>query len=208
MRQDMIGIINYGLGNLKSIQSIVSHVGGSSRVINSPDDIEGIKKFILPGVGAFDHGMRGLNDGKWIPVLNKLVLEDKMPILGICLGMQLMCKRSEEGQVPGLSWVNADVKRFSFGDNPHGLRIPHMGWNTIKLHKPTPLFSENDKEQRFYFVHSYHVVCEDASDVLATANYGFDFHAAIIKDNIIGLQFHPEKSHRFGKMFFKNFIAL
>jgi imidazole glycerol-phosphate synthase subunit HisH len=203
----MIGIINYGLGNLKSIQSIVSHVGGSSRVINSPDDIEGIKKFILPGVGAFDHGMRGLNDGKWIPALNKLVLEEKIPILGICLGMQLMCSSSDEGNLPGLGWINADVRKFEF-PKEFGLKIPHMGWNTINLLKTSSLFSENEMEQRYYFVHSYHVVCGNASDVLATANYGFDIHAAFVKDNIIGMQFHPEKSHRFGKMFFKNFIAL
>jgi glutamine amidotransferase len=204
----MIGIINYGLGNLNSIQSIVNHVGGLSRIVNSPDDVEGISKLILPGVGAFDHGMRGLNDGKWIPALNELVLEEKVPILGICLGMQLMCASSEEGTSPGLGWIDAKVKRFSFDDKPYGLRIPHMGWNTIKVHRPTPLFLDNEKEQRFYFVHSYHVVCEDASDILATANYGFDIHAAFVKDNIIGMQFHPEKSHRFGKMFFKNFIEL
>lgn len=205
----MIGIVNYGLGNIKSIYNIISNVGGEARILDHHSQLEGCSKLILPGVGAFDHGMNGLKNGNWIEPLNEFVLEKRIPILGICLGMQLMCKRSEEGQVPGLSWVNADVNRFSFGDNPHGLlRIPHMGWNTIKLLKTTPLFSQNEMKQRFYFVHSYHVVCDNASDVLATANYGFDIHAAFVKDNIIGLQFHPEKSHRFGKMFFRNFIAL
>lgn len=204
----MIGIVNYGLGNIKSIYNIISNVGGEARILDNPSQLEGCSKLILPGVGAFDHGMNGLKNGNWIEPLNELVLEKRMPVLGICLGMQLMCKRSEEGNLSGLSWVNAEVKRFNFGDNPFGLRIPHMGWNTIKLCKPTPLFSNYETEQRFYFVHSYHVCCEDGNDVLATTNYGFDIHAAFIKDNIIGMQFHPEKSHRFGKMFFKNFIAL
>lgn len=203
----MIGIINYGLGNLKSIQSIVSHVGGSSRIINSPDDIEGIKKFILPGVGAFDHGMYGLNDGKWPPALNKLVLEDKMPILGICLGMQLMCSSSDEGNLPGLGWIDAEVRKIAFPEES-GLKVPHMGWNILDIKRDNPLFENDGSEQRFYFVHSFHVVCNEPKDILATAHHGFDITSSFQHNNIYGVQFHPEKSHRFGKEFFKKFIAI
>lgn len=203
----MIGIINYGLGNLKSIQSIVSHVGGSSRIINSPDDIEGIKKFILPGVGAFDHGMRGLDDGKWIPALNKWVLEEKMPILGICLGMQLMCTSSDEGNLPGLGWIFAEVRKIEFPEE-FGLKIPHMGWNVLDIKRDNPLFENNGSEQRFYFVHSFHVVCHDPKDILATTHHGFDVTSSFQHNNVYGVQFHPEKSHRFGKEFFKKFISI
>jgi glutamine amidotransferase len=203
----MIGVINYGLGNLKSIQSIVSHVGGSSRIINSPDDIIGVKKVILPGVGAFDHGMQGLNDGKWIPALNKLVVVDKMPILGICLGMQLMCNSSDEGSLPGLGWIDAEVRKIAFPEESV-LKIPHMGWNILDIKKDSLLFENDGSEQRFYFVHSFHVVCHEPKDILATAHHGFDITASFQHNNVYGVQFHPEKSHRFGKEFFKKFISI
>jgi glutamine amidotransferase len=203
----MIGIVNYGLGNLKSIQSIISHVGGESRILNKSDEMEGISKLILPGVGAFDHGMQGLNNGNWIAVLNKLVLEEKVPILGICLGMQLMCSSSDEGVLPGLGWINAEVRKITFPEESE-LKIPHMGWNILDVKKDSPLFDNDGSEQRFYFVHSFHVVCHQFKDVLATTHHGFDITSSFQHDNIYGVQFHPEKSHKFGKYFFKKFIEL
>lgn len=203
----MIGIVNYGLGNLKSIQSIISHVGGESRILNQPDEMEGISKLILPGVGAFDHGMQGLNNGKWIAALNKLVLEEKIPILGICLGMQLMCSSSDEGVLPGLGWINAEVRKIAFPEES-GLKIPHMGWNILDIKRDNPLFENDGSEQRFYFVHSFHVVCHEPKNILATAHHGFDITASFQHNNVYGVQFHPEKSHRFGKEFFKKFIAI
>ncbi|MFA6127027.1 MAG: imidazole glycerol phosphate synthase subunit HisH [Bacteroidales bacterium] len=204
----MIGIINYGLGNIKSIQNIIRHVGGTCKILMSPEDFDGVDKLILPGVGAFDHGMTGLKEGNWIEPLDKLVLEKKVPVLGICLGMQLLCKSSEEGILPGLGWVDASVIRINFPEIPN-LKIPHMGWNTIEITKPNPLFEKEVlSEQRFYFVHSYHVHCNDNQDVLATAPYGRKVTAALSRENIFGVQFHPEKSHKFGKEFFKRYIAL
>lgn len=203
----MIGVINYGLGNLKSIQNIIAHVGGTSRILNKPDDLVGITKLVLPGVGAFDHGMQGLNDGNWVPILNKLVLEDKVPILGICLGMQLMCSSSDEGILPGLAWVDATVRKIHFPIDS-GLKIPHMGWNILDVKRDNSLFENDGSEQRFYFVHSFHVVCNQQNNILATAHHGYDITASFQHDNVYGVQFHPEKSHKFGKVFFKKFIAL
>jgi glutamine amidotransferase len=202
----MIGIINYGLGNLHSIDNIIRNIGGECSIITKPSELNQFDKLILPGVGAFDHGMKGLKNGNWIEPLNELVLEKNIPVLGICLGMQLMCNGSEEGQLAGLGWIDADVKRFSFPEDS-SLKIPHMGWNTLAVQKTSPLFDNSEKEQRFYFVHSYHVVCRNKDVVLATANYGYDIDAAFYDNNIIGVQFHPEKSHRFGKMFFEKFKA-
>lgn len=203
----MIGIINYGLGNIKSIQNIIKHVGGNCRIINKISEIEDVEKIILPGVGSFDHGMNGLLKGNWIEPLNNLVLIKKIPVLGICLGMQLMCKSSEEGQLPGLGWIDAEVKLFDL-PNDSNLKIPHMGWNTIKIVKQNPLLEIEEKEQRFYFVHSYHAVCNRTNDVLAITKYDSDFSAAFSHDNIFGVQFHPEKSHKFGMDFFKKYIEL
>jgi len=203
----MIGIINYGLGNLKSIQNIIKHVGGNCRIISSISEMEDIKKIILPGVGSFDHGMKGLHKGNWIEPLNNLVLKNKMPVLGICLGMQLMCKSSEEGKLSGLGWIDAEVKLF---DIPNGtnLKIPHMGWNTIKIMKRNSILEIEQEEQRFYFVHSYHAVCNESNDVLALTNHGDNIIAAFSHNNIFGVQFHPEKSHKFGMQLFKKFIEL
>ncbi len=203
----MIGIINYGLGNINSIQSIIKHVGGNCRIINSISELEDVEKIILPGVGSFDHGMNGLIEGNWIETLNKLVLKNKIPVLGICLGMQLMCKSSEEGQLCGLGWIDAEVKLFNFPEIIN-LKIPHMGWNTVEVIKQNPLLEKEENEQRFYFVHSYHVVCNETNDVLAIANHGRDVSAAISHGNIFGVQFHPEKSHKFGMNFFKKYLEL
>jgi glutamine amidotransferase len=202
----MIAIIDYGMGNLGSIVNMLKRVGANAAVASSAAAIASADKLILPGVGAFDHGMAGLNDG-WTDVLNEAVLHRGVPVLGICLGMQLLCQSSEEGHLPGLGWIDAQVKRFRVSSETT-LKIPHMGWNSVMVAKPNPLIAADQSEQRFYFVHSYHAICGNPEDVLATAHYGYDFAAAVSHENIFGVQFHPEKSHRFGMDLIKNFVEL
>lgn len=203
----MIYIVNYGLGNLNSIKNIIKKIGGESKIVDDVREVKDAKKLILPGIGAFDHGMQFLNERGWINDLNEAVLVKKVPVLGICLGMQLMCKGSEEGVLPGLGWFDADVKRFRLApDSP--FKIPHMGWNAVNVKKENPLIERKDEEQRFYFVHSYHAVCNNPKDELLSAVHGYEFTAAISHENIFATQFHPEKSHRFGMDLLKHFIAI
>jgi glutamine amidotransferase len=159
-------------------------------------------------VGAFDNGMRNLEQMGLIPFLNEIVLEKKTPILGICLGMQLFAKKSEEGNMPGLGLIDAEAVRFEPEDPKQKLLVPHMGWNHIEIAKEHKLFDGMFEEIRFYFVHSYHVQCNDADDTLAQAYHGRYFSAAIARENLIGVQFHPEKSHKFGMKLMKNFVGL
>jgi glutamine amidotransferase len=199
-----IAIVDYGSGNPASVQNMLRKIGVESYVSHLPKEIMRAQKIILPGVGSFDPGMVQLNRSGLASVLNELVLEKNRPILGICLGMQLMSKGSEEGNYPGLGWIDAETRKFSFGTNQH-LRIPHMGWNVAVVKKPHPLFDGTESEKRFYFVHSYHVVCRDMGDVLTETSYGIEFASSFHKDNIVGVQFHPEKSHRFGYQLLKRF---
>ncbi|MCX5805030.1 MAG: imidazole glycerol phosphate synthase subunit HisH [Proteobacteria bacterium] len=204
----MILIIDYGMGNLGSILNMLNKIGVNAAISSNIKDIEKTDKLILPGVGAFDRGMNNLEERGLIPMLNKLVLEDKIPILGVCLGMQLLGMRSEEGRLHGLGWLDAETIRFKFQGANANLKIPHMGWNQLSVRQAHPLFADLEAVNRFYFVHSYHVVCANPDNVLATTSYGFDFTSAIVKDNIMGVQFHPEKSHKFGMHLLKNFVAL
>lgn len=197
----MITIVDYGMGNLGSIANMIKKAGHSSCITSDPSKIKDASKLILPGVGSFDNGMRNLEALELIPVLNQKALEEKTPVLGICLGMQLMTQSSEEGVLPGLGWVDAKTKKFQ----SNTLKIPHMGWNTIRHHKSSALFDELESEKRYYFVHSYYVECRDSQDILATTRYTHDFTSAFEKGNIIGVQFHPEKSHTFGLKLLKNF---
>jgi len=202
----MIVVIDYGMGNLGSIQNMLKKIGAKGIISSDISDIQKADKLILPGVGAFDNGMENLEKRGLIPVLNEKVLIHKTPILGICLGMQLLSKKSEEGHLPGLGWIEAETIKFKFNENQTRLKIPHMGWNTIKIKKDNPLFTNMYEETRFYFVHSYHVFCHNKQDVLAETHYGFDFVSSLQKDNIFGVQFHPEKSHKFGQQLLKNFV--
>ncbi len=202
----MITIVDYTLGNLNSVANMIRHVGSQCRITNDPDEVVRAEKLLLPGVGAFDRGMEALHESGIAEALSVAVLERRVPILGICLGMQLMTKRSEEGRLPGLGWLDADVVKFRFPEGA-GLKIPHMGWNTLSIRHDNPLIRPADR-QRFYFVHSYHVVCSNQSDVLATCGYGYDFVAAFAHNNIFGAQFHPEKSHRFGMAVMRNFLEM
>lgn len=203
----MVTIIDYGLGNLNSITNMIRHVGGHSRVTGDPGELADADKLILPGVGAFDQGMDVLQNSGIAGALSVSVLERKKPIIGICLGMQLMSTKSEEGSLQGLGWLDAEVKKFRFPADSK-LKIPHMGWNTVDIAKFNDLLDSSMGLHRFYFVHSYHVICNDSADILATAFHGIRFCAAFQKDNIWGVQFHPEKSHRFGMALIKRFLEL
>ncbi|UTW62648.1 imidazole glycerol phosphate synthase subunit HisH [bacterium SCSIO 12741] len=202
----MITIIDYEVGNLFSIKNILKKIGVKSQIIADPEKAKDAEKLILPGVGNFGHGMQKLRESGWEEMLNQKVLTEKTPILGICLGMQLLTQGSEEApDVKGLGWFEADTRKFVFNENPKRLKVPHMGWNDVKVENNSRLFDGFEEERRFYFVHSYHVVCENSADVMGTTHYGYDFTCALEKDNILGAQFHPEKSHRFGMQLLKNF---
>ena len=203
----LVGLPNLSIGNFASVLRMVQKVGGSARLLDSPADVLNADRIILAGVGAFDRGMASLRDRGWVDVLNEAVLEGRIPVLGICLGMQLMCNASEEGRLAGLGWIDADVKRFDVAGDAQ-LKIPHMGWNSVRICQPNHLIATDDREPRFYFVHSYYAVCRNDADVLATAHHGRDFTAAFGHGNIYGVQFHPEKSHRFGMALMKNFLEL
>jgi glutamine amidotransferase len=200
----MIAIVDYRLGNLGSIANMFGRIGAKAVITGDPAQIAQASKVVLPGVGAFDNGMSNLRELGLVDVLNRKVLDEGVPTLGICLGAQLMTRRSEEGCSPGLAWVDAETARF----RPEaGRKVPHMGWCDIRLAKASPLFDGADAP-RFYFVHSYHFDCRRPQDVLATAFYGYEFPAAFSAGNIVGVQFHPEKSHRFGLDVLKRFAAL
>lgn len=198
-------IIDYGMGNLGSIANMINYLGYKSIITSNKSKIESADKIILPGVGHFDKAMLNINSQGMSEIIKKKAHEDKTPILGICLGMQLMCKSSEEGVLPGLSLVNADVRRFKF-EAELKLKIPHMGWDKIEINKQSNILSNLDDNSRFYFVHSYFVSCENNNDILTYTNYGEKFVSSFQTENIIGVQFHPEKSHKFGMNILKNFI--
>jgi len=201
----MIGIINYGLGNLFSVQKAFNRLGLKTKIISDPNDIRQVDKLILPGVGYFSFGMEKLKSLNWLETLNEKVLREKTPILGICLGMQLMTKKSQEGEATGLGWFDAETIRFDFNDLNEAPKIPHMGWNTVDFIKDHPLFAGIAEEAYFYFAHSYYVKLNDKSDLLGATEYGLKFASIINRDNLYGVQFHPEKSHKNGLQLLKNF---
>jgi glutamine amidotransferase len=197
MTEGLIGIVDCGLGNVASIRRMFEAVDCEAEIIRDPRQIEECAKLVLPGVGAFDAGMRLLGDGGWIDPLHGAALERRMPILGICLGMQLLSRGSEEGGLPGLGWIEAEVRILDVAGDSR-LKLPHMGWAITTASRPNELLPDDGEERRFYYVHKYRVVCERPEDELASATYGTRFTAAVQRDNIYGVQFHPEKSHRFG----------
>ncbi len=201
-------IVDFGLGNVGSVRNMLKRAGIDAMLSAREADLRAATRLILPGVGAFDEGMRRLTESGLRPVIENRVLRDRIPILGICLGMQLMTAGSEEGQSPGLGWLDAATVRFRLPPGERRLRIPHMGWNEVRLRQDSTLLTEIDGERRYYFVHSYHVVCRNPEDVLAMASHGEEFVAAFRHDNIVGVQFHPEKSHRLGMAMLTAFAAL
>lgn len=200
----MVTIINYGMGNLGSIQNMLKRLGHKSVITDNPAQIADAQKLILPGVGAFDTGVSNLKErGQW-DVLHQKVIEDKTPILGICLGMQLMTQQSEEGVLKGLGWVNGETIKFQMEDKVT-YKIPHMGWTPVKAIREHPLLGLSEMDARFYFVHSYYVKMHDETENWLESTYCYPFTSGFAKDNIMGVQFHPEKSHRYGMKLLHNF---
>ena len=203
----MILILNCGTGNFLSIAKMINAVGGKSYFGHTQNDIDKATKIILPGVGNFDNGIKAIEMALIKEKIIQRVNYENIPILGICLGMHLLCRSSEEGTLDGLGLINANVKKFCFPHNIN-LKIPHMGWNVVNFIKTNPLISSLTEEQRFYFIHSYKVILDDPGILIGSANYGGDFCAAFQKNNIFGVQFHPEKSHKFGLSLMKRFVEL
>lgn len=201
----MIVIVDYGLGNLGSFANMFKRLGIPALVSRNRSDIEMADKLVLPGVGSFDYGIQQLHSLGLFDLLDHLVCVDKSPILGVCLGAQLMTRGSQEGSLPGFGWIAADTVAFDFAGAGRELKIPHMGWCDVKVCKPSPLFEDMHTDPRFYFVHSYHFQCVDTADVLTTSDFGYPFTSSFERDNIVGVQFHPEKSHKYGMKLLANF---
>jgi imidazole glycerol-phosphate synthase subunit HisH len=205
----MIQIIDYGMGNLHSILKAFHRLNIAAQVVVTPDEVLKAQKLVIPGVGHFKNGMERLKALGYIEVLNQKVMIEKTPVLGICLGAQLLTSYSEEGDVEGLGWITASTRKFAFDDDNKQLKIPHMGWNQIvNQQMDSPLLSGINQTSSFYFVHSYFITCNDESNGLAQTVYGFAFDSIILKDNIMGVQFHPEKSHQSGLRLLRNFASL
>jgi glutamine amidotransferase len=202
----MISIIDYGIGNLGSIANMLDYIGVETEILSDPDKIYNAKKIIMPGVGSFDAAISKINNINGLrEVLNYKALKVKIPFLGICLGMQLFVNSSEEGNLSGFGWIDGKVKKFPELKN---LKVPHMGWNTVALKSSDIIVKNLTNQEKYYFVHSYYVELKDKKNSLMKTNYGFDFDSGIFQENLYGLQFHPEKSHRYGMKIFKNFSEI
>jgi imidazole glycerol-phosphate synthase subunit HisH len=202
----MIVIVDYGMGNLRSVQKAFERINIPAKVSSDIADILAAEKLVLPGVGNFEKGINNLKDRNILESLNETVLIKKRPILGICLGMQLMTEFSEEGNCDGLGWINAKTQKFIFEKD--GLKIPHMGWNNLYMLNPNPVFSGVEQDKFFYFVHSYYITCKDTNNIISETHYGMKFVSSFRKNNVYGCQFHPEKSHDAGLLLLKNFALL
>jgi len=199
-----VTIVNYGMGNCGSVINMIHFIGGDARLSTSPDEVRSANTLILPGVGAFDTGMRALQETGMDAAIHEAVTKRGASLLGICLGMQLLMESSEEGNLPGLALVPGVVKRFQVHDLK--LRVPHMGWNEVRPVRPSTLFGSGTEDYRFYFVHSYYVECVEPSDVTGLTRYGHDFTSAFECGRMTGVQFHPEKSHHFGMALLRRFL--
>lgn len=204
----MIAIINYGSGNIQAIANIYKRLNLEFFIAETPDQLSTATKLILPGVGAFDKTMKQLIDSGLQSKLNDLVLNQNIPVLGICVGMQILANKSEEGQLSGLGWINGEVKKFDISKFEHKPHVPHMGWNTIQPKLDHPLLQHIEHALGFYFLHSYYFSCKSPENVLSTTTYGDSFSSGVFSNNIFGMQFHPEKSHHNGIQLLKNFATL
>ena len=201
----MITIIDYGVGNIFAFQNVYKRLNIPTKIAKNIIDLASAKKIILPGVGAFDYAMHRLNASGMREKLDELVLDKKVPVLGICVGMQMMGNKSDEGVMEGLKWIDADILKFDENLIKQRTKLPHMGWNDVVVTKNNILFNELDENAIFYFLHSYYFKCHQQKDVIATTEYGISFTSAVNVNNIFGIQFHPEKSHRYGEQLLNNF---
>ena len=202
----MVVIIDYQAGNIGSIRNMFKKIGVEAVITSDVEIVGQANRLVLPGVGAFDYGMQKLAELGLLDVLHVKTKQEKTPVLGICLGAQLMCLRSEEGVLPGLGWIDAEVKRFPKQMGGNKFTVPHMGWEIVRPLRASRITSSLPEPSRFYFVHSYYISCSDDSDRLISSKYSVSFDAAFERDNIVGVQFHPEKSHSFGKQLLRNFV--
>jgi glutamine amidotransferase len=205
----MIAIVDYGLGNIQAFSNVFKKLNFPHACVSNSADLKAATKIVLPGVGSFDYAMEKLNASGMRETLDEFVLEKKLPVIGVCVGMQMMARASDEGSGVGLGWIPGEVKRLSNLCNANqDFPLPHMGWNNLYYQKEDPLFHGLEANPRFYFLHSYYFQCDSADSILATANYGADFATVIRRENIYGIQCHPEKSHSAGYSLLKNFASL
>lgn len=204
----MITLIDYGVGNINAFVNVYKRVDVPVKIAKTKEDLIGAEKLILPGVGHFDHAMTQLNNSGMRDTLDKMVLVDKIPVIGICVGMQMMANNSDEGTLEGLKWIDASVRKFDESKINQVTRLPHMGWNDVKPVKDIPLFKGLEKDAIFYFLHTYYFECNNPNDVMAVTEYGGEFASAAHHENKYGIQFHPEKSHSYGETLLHNFAKL
>jgi len=204
----MIAIIDYGVGNINAFINVYRKLSIDIKRATNENDLNGATRLILPGVGAFDHAMSQFESSGMHAKVEKMVIQDKIPILGVCVGMQMLAKSSTEGNLPGLGWIDGTVKRFNSDDIPFETKFPHMGWNKVTFVKQSPLFDDMKATSEFYFLHSYYFQCNNENNILSIANYGVEFTVAVNHENIYGIQCHPEKSHQDGVQLLKNFANL
>ena len=203
-----ICILDYGVGNIFAFQNVYKRLNIPTKIAKTQEDLADAKKLILPGVGSFDYAMAQLNASGMREKLDELVLEKKVPVIGICVGMQMMGNRSDEGKLEGLKWIDSEILKFDENLIQQRTKLPHMGWNDVAPIKNHPLFIGLEKEAIFYFLHSFYFKCNNQTDSIAVSDYGLSFSSAVNKDNIYGIQFHPEKSHQYGEKLLHNFAKL
>jgi len=205
----MIRVVDYGVGNIQAFLTLFKRLGLEAQRAKSSNDLNGATRLILPGVGHFDHAMQRLNDSGMRPMLEHLVLNERIPMIGVCVGMQMLAEGSDEGILPGLNWIPGRVRAFSDHLKGTKLPMPHMGWNTLQTRDDSALFKRGFVDSpQFYFLHSYYFDAFDKRHVAATAHYGMEFDAVLSSGNIHGIQCHPEKSHHWGTQFMKNFVEI
>jgi len=204
----MITLIDYGVGNIFAFQNVYKRLDIPTKIAKSSQDLMDAQKLILPGVGSFDYAMNRLNDSGMREKLDELVLDKKIPVIGICVGMQMMGNRSDEGKEEGLKWIDGDILKFDEKLIQHRTKLPHMGWNDVVPVNNHFLFNGLERNAIFYFLHSFYFKCKNPSDTIATSEYGKQFSSAVNRDHIFGIQFHPEKSHHYGERLLHNFATL
>ena len=204
----MITLIDYGVGNIFAFQNVYKRLDIPTKIAKSAADLNDVEKLILPGVGSFDYAMNQLNNSGMREKLDELVLEKKVPVIGICVGMQMMGNRSDEGELDGLKWIDAEILKFDERLIQQRTKLPHMGWNDVSPVEDHPLFIGLEKEAIFYFLHSFYFKCNNSNDIIANSEYGISFSSAVNHNNIYGIQFHPEKSHQYGEKLLHNFAKL